>query len=113
MTHVESCPEFDEKGELVYKWFNQEGESVDSPDDIHKPPPGWRAQPVTAFKYVVGVDATCWMAEHAFRLAANVIPGMTIVKQRLGQGVNNIAAIIQLIQATMKPPEAEGAGEPS
>lgn len=111
ITKIESFPEYDEHGKIKNLWFNEDGEPVEEPEDLHKVPKGWRSKPVIAFDYVVGVDATTWTAEHAFRIAGNVVPGMQKTINTLGHLVNNTASMVQLFAMAAKEGGAEPQGQ--
>lgn len=97
ITHVEHCPKYDDAGQIIRQWFNEDKEAVEPPDDINKPPKGWTAQIQYAFDYIIGVDAQQWMSEHIFRLSANAQSNLNKHSTLLSHVVNNTGGLIQLM----------------
>ena len=111
ITKIEHCPLFDEKGEQVLKWYNEESEEVEEPDDKKNPPKGWTAKTVFAFSYVVGVDSITWMGEHMFRMAANLVPGVQQLNKHMAYVVNNTGnAAKMMAMAVQHEHDARGQG---
>lgn len=114
ITKIEKCPKYDDDGQIIRQWFNEDKEAVEPPEDLSKPPKGWTAQIQYSFDYVIGIDAQQWMSEHIFRLAANSQANLNKHSTLLGHVVNNTGGLVQLMNMAMqeqKQPGPESLGD--